>query len=59
MLAVEGGRLEVCLPFWRALRRLESSMPPGEYEAAWGHRFPDGKMRDIAAMVEQAKYGKH
>ena len=51
VLAVEGDRQGVCLPFWRALRRLESFLPPDEYEAAWSHRFPHAKMRDIAAIV--------
>ena len=55
VLAIEGDRLEICLPFWRALRRLESSMLQTEYLAAWGRPFPEAKVKEITARVEEAK----
>jgi hypothetical protein len=55
VLRVTGSQFDICLPFWRALRRLESMMPPNEFKAAWGHRFPDAKVREIASLMEQSK----
>jgi len=52
VLAVSGGRLEVCRPFWRALRRLQASMPANEYRAAWGHPFPDAKMSELGLLLK-------
>jgi hypothetical protein len=52
VLAVEGGRLEVCRPFWRALRRLEGLIPPDEYEAAWGHPFPHEKVSEVGQLLQ-------
>jgi len=55
LLRARGSKVEVCLPFWRALRRLESSMAPDEYKAAWGYRFPSTKVREITSLVKQAR----
>jgi len=55
ILSFRGTIIDICQPFWRALRRLETSIPLNEYKAAWGHRFPEGKMREVTELVEQMK----
>lgn len=48
-----GPTADLCLPFWRALRRLETARPPNEYKAAWGHHFPSAKVAEIKALLDQ------
>jgi hypothetical protein len=52
VLEVVGNPLEICLPFWRALRRLESAMPPAEFEAEWSRRFPREKVSEITTLIK-------
>jgi hypothetical protein len=37
---VEGDAPAIARAVWRALRRLQGSMPADEFAAAWGHPFP-------------------
>ena len=55
LLSERGTALDIVRSFWRALRRLESSMPPDEYHAAWGYSFPAAKVKEITALIKQAE----
>lgn len=48
---VSGTTLEICMAFWRGLRRLESEVSAAEYQLGWGRAFPVAKMSEIASLV--------
>lgn len=43
------------LTFWRALRRLQTSLPPAEFQREWRGPFPDSAMGALTALVESWK----
>jgi hypothetical protein len=49
----EGSRLDLCHPFWKALRDMQSDMEVDDFARNWGRKFPESEMRrlteDIAA----------
>ncbi len=51
----QGSRLDVCLAFWRALRRLESQISSDEFERAWRHPFPAEKLEELSKIMQQMK----
>jgi len=55
LLAIRGARLDICLPFWRALQRLQTYMPSSEYKSAWGHAFPDQQLAELTALTQHHK----
>jgi hypothetical protein len=55
LLRVRGTRADVCLPFWRGLRQLQSKMPSDEYKAAWRHEFPGEKVDEISALAHRGQ----
>ena len=52
---LQASRKDVCLAFWRALRRLESRMDPADFERAWGHPFPSKKVQELTQIMKQMK----
>ena len=50
-----GSRLDICLAFWRALRRLESSLKASDFERAWGHPFPTEKLEELTQIMQRMK----
>lgn len=52
-----GPRHEICLAFWRALRRLESQISSGDFERAWRHPFPSEKLSQVTEIVRQFRSG--
>lgn len=50
-----GSRLEVCLAFWRALRRLESRITAADFEREWGHPFQTDKLGDLTRTMDRMK----
>ncbi|HXE54562.1 MAG TPA: hypothetical protein VN541_16185 [Tepidisphaeraceae bacterium] len=55
LLRVRGRPSDVCLPFWRALQRLQSQTPGNEYKMAWGHPFPTGELAEVTTLVQRSK----
>jgi hypothetical protein len=49
---VTGTPLQICVPFWRGLRRLESEISTADYELGWGRPFPVEKMNEIASLIK-------
>jgi len=52
-LTVRGSRMEIVLPFWRALRYLESQAT-SRWE--WQYRFPDRDMRKLDKHIHRGKH---
>ena len=50
-----GTRNRIVLPFWRALRRLQTSLPPPEFEQAWHEPFPVIVMTSLTNLVSHLK----
>lgn len=55
LLSVRGKPTDVCLPFWRALQRLQSQMPGSEYKNAWGHSLPAAKLAELTSLIQQSR----
>jgi len=45
-------RAALVLPFWRALRRLQTCLPAADFERGWGEPFPEGAMASLAHLVK-------
>lgn len=43
------------LAFWRALRRLQTCLPPERFRAEWREPFPDLEMAALTTLVESWK----
>lgn len=54
----QGPLLQVCLAFWRALRRLESQVSSADFERAWRHPFPSEKLQELTQIVQQMETGR-
>jgi hypothetical protein len=52
VLSVSGSRLQIALPFWRALRDLETN-PNHNYESEWRRSFPSGEMAALTTKVKE------
>ncbi len=50
-LAHRGSTRDIVLAFWRALRRLETSLPAAAFARAWGSSFPALEMAALTRVV--------
>ena len=48
-------RPALVLPFWRALRKLQTCLEPGDFEREWREPFPETAMASLTALV-RAKF---
>jgi hypothetical protein len=46
---------QIVLPFWRALRALESSLSDEEFRSGWGADFPKLEMASLTRHVDRLK----
>jgi hypothetical protein len=46
---------DVCKPFWKAWRDLETGQSPIEYETSWMHSFPTQEMKRLTQMMYALK----
>ena len=53
-LEVSGSVGSVLVPFWRALRDLESRQQREAYESNWRHPFPNEALAALSAKLKQA-----
>jgi hypothetical protein len=49
----EGDAAEIVLPFWRALRRLQTTLTEAEFEARWRDPFPNPEMASLTELVKR------
>jgi hypothetical protein len=47
----QGSSVEVCLPIWRALRRLQSDMSCQSAEHTWSHPFPSKEVEALGIAL--------
>lgn len=52
IFSISDSRLQIALPFWRALRDLETT-PAHNYEAEWRMSFPSREMAVLTAKVKE------
>ena len=51
LLEASGSILEMCLPFWRALRNLQTRFTEKEFELRWHHPFPTSGMEQFTGHL--------
>jgi hypothetical protein len=47
-----GPRSAIVLPIWRALRKLETCLPPSDFERAWREPFPQIAMASLTRIIK-------
>lgn len=47
----QGSRLELCQPFWKALRDIQSDREVDEFARNWGREFPAAEMEQLTADI--------
>lgn len=47
-----GSRLDVCQPFWQALRDLQSDVEVDEFTRNWGREFPARELQQLTGEIE-------
>ena len=55
LLEARGSTLEICLPFWRALRNLQTRLSEKEFELRWGRPFPASGMERLSARLQRLR----
>jgi hypothetical protein len=55
LLETRGSTLEICLPFWRALRNLQTRFSEKEFERRWLSPFPTSGMEQLTAHLRQLR----
>ena len=55
VFSLGGSKLEICLPFWRALRDLRRRIAEDEFDKNWRRPFPDSEMQQLTRLVRSEK----
>ena len=55
VFSLHGSKLEVCLPFWKALRDLHRRISTDEFTKNWRREFPQREMQRFTKIVRNAK----
>jgi hypothetical protein len=55
LLKTRGSTLEMCLPFWRALRSLQTGFSEKEFEFHWRRPFPTSEMDRLTTHLKQLR----
>jgi hypothetical protein len=53
--AAKGTKAEICLPFWRALRKVFSQLSRETYESEWHHPLPAEPMERLTEAIRRMK----
>ncbi|MGC4120294.1 MAG: hypothetical protein QM765_38075 [Myxococcales bacterium] len=54
ILEVSGTFRGVCMPFWRALRNLQTRRTPAQLREGFHREFPSGELDRLSAAIEEA-----
>jgi hypothetical protein len=46
------GRKQMCLTFWRAIRKLQSQLSPEKYAEHWKHPFPFEQVESLTRLIK-------
>jgi len=57
VFSMQSSRLELCVPFWRALRDLHRNMATDEFDRNWRRPFPESEMRQLTESLRSFKRG--
>jgi hypothetical protein len=49
----DGATADIVLPFWRALRRLQTILPEDEFEKVWREPFPRHEMQVLTDLLDK------
>lgn len=52
LFEIEGTLAEICLPFWRALRNLQTRFSEDEFQRRWRYPFPGSGMQKLSANLD-------
>lgn len=55
LFSLMGPKLELCLPFWRALRSLHRDIETDEFDRNWRRPFPETEMQQLTEAVRAYK----
>jgi hypothetical protein len=55
LFSLAGPKLELCLPFWRALRSLHRDIQTDEFDRNWRRPFPETLMQQLTEAVRAYK----
>jgi hypothetical protein len=55
LFSATGPKLELCLPFWRALRSLHRDIETDEFDRNWRRPFPETEMKHLTEAVRTYK----
>jgi hypothetical protein len=55
LFSLAGSKLELCLPFWRALRALHRDIVTDEFDKNWRRSFPESEMQHLTEAVRAYK----
>ena len=55
LLKTRGSTLEMCLPFWRALRNLQTRFSDTEFEQRWCRPFPASGMDELTKHLRRLR----
>jgi hypothetical protein len=55
LFEARGSVLEMCLPFWRALRSLQTRFPEKDFELRWQRPFPASGMERLSAHLKSLR----
>jgi hypothetical protein len=51
----EGSRLDLCHPFWKALRDIQNDMEVDDFTRNWGSEFPESEMKRLSEDIKAYK----
>ena len=51
-----GSKLEICLPFWRALRDLGRRVSTDVFESNWKRKFPQRELQQLTRLIRSLKH---
>lgn len=60
VFSLHGSKIEVCQPFWRALRDLQRRASTDVFESNWKRKFPRRELQQLTRLIrEKAKGESH
>jgi hypothetical protein len=55
VFALRGSKMDVCLPFWRALRDLQRRVSTDVFESNWKRAFPHRELQQLTRLIRTLK----
>jgi hypothetical protein len=55
VFSLRSSKLDICLPFWRALRDLRRRISTDEFESNWRREFPHHELQQLTKLIRSVK----